>query len=222
MAIEHSAVYDNRSAGLEVDDGAVEVLNNTFSGNGRTGISCRFNASSLNLTNNTITDNGGLFGNGLVCEDSQIVLTGNLISGNRREVTATGSTYLSIDNLFGHSEYTNSQAFSSFIPDASDITATSDGTLPTSLDSILVPVSADNGGETLTHALVPGSPAIDVIASGPDTDQRGSIRPAGLAYDIGSFEHEPVGYCNGLIITVDLISGQTTTPGDDVVLGTEG
>jgi len=49
---------------------------------------------------------------------------------------------------------------------------------------------ADNGGPTLTMALLPGSPAIDAgdSASAPPTDQRGYPRPIGAGVDIGSYE----------------------------------
>jgi alpha-tubulin suppressor-like RCC1 family protein len=52
---------------------------------------------------------------------------------------------------------------------------------------------ADNGGPTLTMALLPGSPAIDAAdtASAPPTDQRGVPRPVGPAADIGAFEYQP-------------------------------
>ena len=48
----------------------------------------------------------------------------------------------------------------------------------------------DNGGPTLTHALLVGSPAIDAgdDAAAPTTDQRGVARPLGAATDIGAFE----------------------------------
>ncbi|MGH9895384.1 MAG: choice-of-anchor Q domain-containing protein [bacterium] len=74
--------------------------------------------------------------------------------------------------------------FSNFTPGASDITATSDGTIPTALANVLDTTLADNNGPTETHALIAGSPAID--AAGPDcpppaTDQRGVARPQGLA-----------------------------------------
>src|SRR5829696_4349904 len=54
---------------------------------------------------------------------------------------------------------------------------------------------ADNGGPTMTHALLTGSPAIDkgppsTSCPPPDTDQRGVSRPQGSACDIGSFELE--------------------------------
>ncbi len=50
---------------------------------------------------------------------------------------------------------------------------------------------ADNGGPTLTMALLPGSPAIDAGDSflAPATDQRGYPRCVGLATDIGAFEY---------------------------------
>ena len=53
---------------------------------------------------------------------------------------------------------------------------------------------ADNGGPTLTMALLPGSPAIDAgnTSLAPATDQRGFPRPAGLAADFGAFEYGSV------------------------------
>lgn len=50
---------------------------------------------------------------------------------------------------------------------------------------------ADNGGPTLTMALLPGSPALDAgnTAAAPPTDQRGQARPLGLAADIGAYEY---------------------------------
>jgi hypothetical protein len=49
----------------------------------------------------------------------------------------------------------------------------------------------DNGGPTMTHALLPGSVAIDVIpadACDVDEDQRGEPRPGGTKCDVGAFE----------------------------------
>ncbi len=65
-------------------------------------------------------------------------------------------------------------------------------------DPGIVPLS-DNGGSTLTHALLPGSPAIDTAIDGrcPATDQRGLGRPVdgdgdGVATcDVGAFELHP-------------------------------
>lgn len=48
----------------------------------------------------------------------------------------------------------------------------------------------NNGGPTLTMALLPGSPALEAgtAAGAPATDQRGVARPQGCAVDIGAFE----------------------------------
>ncbi len=62
----------------------------------------------------------------------------------------------------------------------------------TNTDPRLGPL-ADNGGPTLTMALLAESPAIDAAdtASAPITDQRGFPRPVGQAADIGAFEFPP-------------------------------
>jgi hypothetical protein len=54
---------------------------------------------------------------------------------------------------------------------------------------------AENGGPTLTMALLPGSPAIDAAdpSVAPATDQRGFLRPFGSAADIGAYEFGSLG-----------------------------
>ncbi|MDH3847017.1 MAG: right-handed parallel beta-helix repeat-containing protein, partial [Gammaproteobacteria bacterium] len=60
------------------------------------------------------------------------------------------------------------------------------------VDPLLGPL-ADNGGPTLTQALLLGSPAIDSAddADCPTSDQRGVLRPQGAGCDVGAFEFEP-------------------------------
>jgi len=55
----------------------------------------------------------------------------------------------------------------------------------------------DNGGPTLTHALLAGSPVIDHVSAAVneygslvDTDQRGISRPQGATCDVGAYEAE--------------------------------
>jgi hypothetical protein len=52
----------------------------------------------------------------------------------------------------------------------------------------------NNGGETLTHALLEGSSAIDADGSAtcPSIDQRGKPRPFGSSCDIGAVEYYPL------------------------------
>lgn len=64
----------------------------------------------------------------------------------------------------------------------------------TNIDVMLAPLT-DNGGNTLTHTLLDGSPAIDAgdgiaCTAEPvaDVDQRGATRQSGLNCDIGAFE----------------------------------
>jgi len=65
-------------------------------------------------------------------------------------------------------------------------------------DPLLGPL-ADNGGRTQTHALLPGSPAIDAVPAEfctLDFDQCGQPRPASASgatalYDVGAFEYQP-------------------------------
>ena len=71
-----------------------------------------------------------------------------------------------------------------FDPDGTDLVNVPDPTFGT---------LADNGGPTMTHALLPGSVAIDKIPADScevDEDQRGVTRPQGDSCDVGAFELE--------------------------------
>jgi hypothetical protein len=96
---------------------------------------------------------------------------------------AYGSLYSSGHNLIGKSD--GSQGWG-----ASDLK----GTIATPLVARLGPLQP-NGGQTPTHALLSGSPAIDaaddVVLSAPyslSNDQRGRARRAGAHVDIGAYE----------------------------------
>ncbi len=85
---------------------------------------------------------------------------------------------------------------------------------PTSLsntDPLLGPL-ADNGGPTLTMALLPGSPAIGAAdgTSAPPTDQRGFPRPADSA-DIGAYQ-----------FTMSLVLKAAESPGGGIDLSLTG
>jgi hypothetical protein len=74
-------------------------------------------------------------------------------------------------------------------------TANSFGWLATDLlntNALLGPL-ADNGGPTMTCALLSGSPAIDAGTNSVAVDQRNVARPQGLKNDIGAFELAPCG-----------------------------
>jgi hypothetical protein len=88
-------------------------------------------------------------------------------------------------------------------------------------DPVLGPL-ADNGGPTLTMALLPGSPAIDAVpvehctdADGEPllVDQRGTPRPQGAACDIGAFELEAIP------IEIDIRPGSDLNPMNSMARG---
>ena len=89
---------------------------------------------------------------------------------------------------------------------------------------------ADFGGPTPTMALLAGSPAIDAALSSRcvPTDQRGRVRPAGPACDVGAFESSAPFTVRGTIsgkpqdgITVQCnsVSGSSDSAGNYVVFG---
>ena len=91
--------------------------------------------------------------------------------------------------------------------DSSGFSGTGDqvGTALALIDPRLGPL-ADNGGPTRTHALRPGSPALDAIPAedcAVATDQRGIARPRGSGCDIGAFEAQ-----------FDLLRGDADGDGD--------
>ena len=134
--------------------------------------------ASLQLTNVTVSHNS-TSGNGSGIENFCNISLKNTIVADRNVNDCYGHDPTSL----GHNLDTDSNCF---IALPSDITGTD-----AELD-----VLKDNGGFTLTAALLPGSPAIDAgdNTDCPLTDQRGEPRPAdgnmdGMAVcDIGAYE----------------------------------
>jgi hypothetical protein len=64
---------------------------------------------------------------------------------------------------------------------------------------------ADNGGPTLTVALLPGCRAIDAgdTTAVPPTDQRGVARPFGMAADIGAYEFNGATNAGGPVVVTN-------------------
>jgi CSLREA domain-containing protein len=169
-------------------------------------------AATVNLSHATVSDNaasrhgGGVYNYQGTVDMGHIVLSGNAATQEGNEIyNHEGVVNAGDHNLFGHGDETDADAFAYFAPTVpSDINATKAPTgTNVALADILDPLT-DNGGPTETHALFPGSPAIDAgnpgIPSPPEFDQRGPGFPR-VAYgviDIGAYEvqepaREPVG-----------------------------
>jgi hypothetical protein len=160
---------------------------------------------TLTVTHSTITGNSADRLGGGVTNFATLTLARTLVTGN---TAPTGPEILNFDvgtvvaadhNLFGLDGTAGVEGFS---PGPTDMVPPAGVLLP----DILNPTLALHGGLTQTHALVPGSPAID--AGGPvcldadgnplTTDQRGKPRPVDgdgdgtAACDIGTFEFFPL------------------------------
>jgi len=162
----------------------VTITNSTVSGNSAAlngGGLYGHNFGAFALANATITDNTAQTGGGIVDAGTRTsydlvtnssIIAGNHTLGDPANDIETIHTITGANNLI-----------------ASANVALPDGTLTG--DPMLAPL-ANNGGATLTHALLAGSPAIDAgnNAASLDTDQRGEgyVRVSGAAADIGAFE----------------------------------
>ncbi len=170
-------------------NGSTTIKNSTISGNSATrdggGI---WDNRSMTLANSTVVGNtaggngGGVFlfpGGGLANLTSTIVAN-NDAAGYGDDLGSGGPTYRFL------------LAFSLVKKTAgASLSETTPGSNLYGVDPLLGPL-ANNGGPTLTHALMLGSPALDRGSSpeGPANDQRGFgfDRVIGAAADVGAFE----------------------------------
>jgi predicted outer membrane repeat protein len=160
--------------------GTLTVTNSTVSGNtaGHSGGGVYGYGGTLTLTNSTVSGNSAEFRAGAVYNrDSQVTLTRSLIDGDCGYSAIISGGY----NIESPGDTCRLD------PDGTDLVD-----VP---DPMLGP-RQDNGGPTETHALLPGSVAIDAIpgdACEVETDQRGQPRPEtdGSMCDVGAFEVQP-------------------------------
>ncbi len=206
--------------GIWNSTGSLVVVNSTISGNRNFhsyggGI---YNADKAELRSVTITDNhagdggaGGL-GGGIAHLGTQLELGNSIIAGN------TATYFVPADA--GPDCYSNTITSLGF-----NLIGVLDAQCPLAGDTTgnlanqdaQLGALAENGGTTSTHALLPGSPAIDAgnpaaPGSGGDAcpafDQRGFQRPVGAHCDIGAVELLPGFAVYGI---VPARSGNTAT-----------
>jgi len=177
LTVNNSVLYANFG---EVGGGAIlinqnsttSISNSTISGNSGKEGGAIWNWGDLTITNSTLYGNAGIQGGGIRNHGS-LKYIHTIIAGS------TGGDCVGFTGI--HPDSTHN-----LVEDGSCALATN-----FSGDPKLGPLQ-DNGGSTLTHALLPGSPAIDAgsEADCPDFDQRGVLRPQGAGCDIGAFEVE--------------------------------
>jgi len=160
------------------------VINSTISGNAVTNAGGGGIGSNGTMTviSTTISQNTAVFGPTGIWNDGSARLRNTIVEGDcwsNPAVASLGGNIESESNTcgFGH--------------------PTDQVSVPAPL--LLLDSLQDNGGSTMTHALLPGSVAVDVPgamcvdAEGQPltTDQRGELRPAGPGCDAGAYELQP-------------------------------
>lgn len=211
LVLRGTTIRGNQSykgGGIYNDGGVVEIYESTISGNtGQAGGGAIYNNGELIIENSTISGNEGSPGGGIMQESGYATFDFVTISGNRysgvsalagtldfRSSILAGNTAVinpdcSVDyNVAIESRSGNVVGIANGCAwplDVGDMV----GFNYEPVDAKLGPL-ADNGGPTFTHALLAGSPAIDLAGTigCPSTDQRGVDRPLGASCDSGSYE----------------------------------
>ena len=206
--------------------GSMTLRNCTISGNSvaGTGSAMAFGggisnrkSSDLQITSSTIMHNSasagaGAFGGGIYAgvttTDSSIIALNSAPTGP--DFTGGGGLQSTGYNIIGN----NADAVIGSQP------TDQIGTPIAPIDPLLDPL-ADNGGPTLTHALQPGSPAIDRgDPAAPPQDQRGYGRVR--VPDVGAFEYGGVATILANISTRAFVqTGDNVMIGGFIVQGTE-
>jgi len=196
-------VNNSASGGGLYVQGSAQVYASTISGN-----MARFSGGIDVLANATFS-NSTISGNSATQSQGGINVLGSLVLDNS---TVAFNTHASIEfgagvralGVLAHSSIVANNTStgnghnvdllcSSCFPSGSNNLITgsnSDLPLDTIVADPLLGPLADNGGPTHTHALLPGSPAIEAGSNihGFPFDQRGHVRIFGPAPDIGAFE----------------------------------
>lgn len=216
VRIENSVISGNSTsgtgsvgAGLAGQGTHLTMRNTTVSGNSATGSGSAGGGlyaewvtgnklsfdPALTLSNNTITGNQAASVGGAYLNFDVQAVSSNIIAGNsdtsgsnpdlaisQPGVVASSQSLTYDHNLIGNNTGTTLAASTGSTPDA-DGNFIGSGASP--INPLLAPLD-DYGGPTKSHALLPGSLAID-HGSGSDPDQRGVAVQNGTR-DIGAFE----------------------------------
>ncbi|NEO87601.1 MAG: DUF4347 domain-containing protein, partial [Spirulina sp. SIO3F2] len=176
---------DNNGGGIYTRNSATTVTNSTISSNsaGNEGGGIFQQSNQVDLLNATIAFNQANLGGGLAVNGTQAHSIINTIIANNSGHTPDINADLSTSTI-SHS----------LIQRTAGIVGTTltDGINGNIIgqDPLLAPL-ANNGGSTQTHALLPGSPALnagDNNAVNVSLDQRGQLRILHNTVDIGAFE----------------------------------
>ena len=216
LTVETSNIYSNEAGsggggGISSESGDVlvrqtAVYNNSATGSGG-GIVNNVEAvsgdNSFDIINSTISGNstsgtgGGIRNAGIATTDlNNVTLNNNSsIVGAGQSVSVVGGTFAARNSIFNRANLSGSQTNCTGTINSNGYNIANDGScaltetadLPNT-NPQLSPLQ-NNGGSSLTHALLLGSPAIDSGSGCPAVDQRSVARPVGSACDRGAYEY---------------------------------
>ncbi len=200
--ISGNVVDSNDGGSGLLTTGTSRVINSTISGNISTGLfggfgsggGVKINAGTLEIANSTIVANSAFTsGGGVAIGVASIVNVRNsIIAGNTAPVGEDCDFAVGTPTSIGFNVVGDATGCPSDGPGDQVVD-------PALVFTDLVGSLANNGGLTETHALLAGSPALDMGdpagCEDPDgapivVDQRGETRPAGPSCDVGSFESQ--------------------------------
>jgi len=214
--MENSLVYNNNTSafggGMQFINSGGDIINTTISGNtGREGAGIFLSRSSVNLINSNISFNS----NTSTSEDNGSIH----ISVADEEDKLTLSNTIVSNTAGGNDCWIDSNPNANFSPLSADrFNIIEDGSCNTNARAVnpLIGALTDNGGPTLTHELLAGSPAINagnqsICNTLQGTDQRGF--PYVQLCDIGPFEFQTL-----LDISDDELCFPVSTPSKKVAV----
>jgi CSLREA domain-containing protein len=217
-------VAEEDGGGLRNDDGQVDIVGSTFSGNQSPATGGIRNNDTMTVTNSTVSGNSGSTGAGLLnapgatLELSNVTLTDNSATTGGGGIRNAGTVTLRNTIAAGNSAPSRADCSNSnigvFVSEGYNLFGDGTGCLSIASDQLVAPASVstnvlgalqDNGGQTHTHGLLAGSPALDTgdpsgcvddLAALLTSDQRGLVRPqdalgGGLRCDVGAYEQQP-------------------------------
>ena len=240
--IRGNTAYGSRGGGIYSLSGG--VISNSIVGTNHAGEGGGiFSVGTLTVTNSTVSGNSAEdYGGGGILSSGMLTMTNSTVNGNSGAFISGGGILISgvgnlnntiVANSFsggdcvGGSGATINAQYSLIEDGLGCVNGSKINNLTG--DPLLGPLQ-DNGGPTLTHALLTGSPAIDKGSSfSLTTDQRGLLRPVDITSisnasdgaDIGAFEAQAAA-CPTITLSPSSLPNGTVGSAYDQTITVEG